>query len=154
MPQLMRTPIHSKTCNNRTLGQFCQMLRGALMQEDISVSGNHHPPTKNRITILEWKHHQSTWKELLWHPEPRWPCSAGCQSSRPEIKNHAQSMWKLIWTNLGAHLLLSKLLDLLDSPGRLVLEADPVQPLVHVDRVLTSDDLHILIIDKFWSFHC
>ena len=55
---------------------------------------------------------------------------------------------------LGAHLLLSKLLDLLDSPGRLVLEADPVQPLVHVDGVLTSDDLHILIIDKFWSFHC
>ena len=46
-------------------------------------------------------------------------------------------------TDLGSHLLLSKLLDLLDSPGRLVLEADPVQPLVHVDRVLTGDDLHI-----------
>ena len=42
---------------------------------------------------------------------------------------------------LGSHLLLSKLLDLLDSPGRLVLEPDSMQPLVHVDRVLAGNDL-------------
>ena len=46
-------------------------------------------------------------------------------------------------TDLGSHLLLSKLLDLLDSPGRLVLEPDPMQPLVHVNGVLTGDDLYI-----------
>ena len=44
-------------------------------------------------------------------------------------------------TDLGSHLLLSKLLDLLDSPGRLVLEPDSMQPLVHVDRVLACNDL-------------
>ena len=43
----------------------------------------------------------------------------------------------------GAHLLLGKLLDLLDSPGRLVLEPNPVQPLMHVDGVLTGDDLDV-----------
>ena len=44
-------------------------------------------------------------------------------------------------TDLGSHLLLGKLLDLLDSPGRLVLEPDSMQPLVHVDRVLAGNDL-------------
>ena len=44
-------------------------------------------------------------------------------------------------TDLGSHLLLSKLLDLLDSPGRLVLEPDSMQSLVHVDCVLAGDDL-------------
>ena len=48
---------------------------------------------------------------------------------------------KIIRTDLGAHLLLSKLLDLLDSPGRLVLEPDSMQPLVHVDCVLAGNDL-------------
>merc|ERR1712233_160025 len=42
---------------------------------------------------------------------------------------------------LGAHLLLSKLLDLLDSPGSLVLEANAMQPLVHVDGVLPRPHL-------------
>merc|ERR1719385_227022 len=42
---------------------------------------------------------------------------------------------------LGAHLLLSKLLDLLDSPGSLVLEANAMQPLVHVDGVLPRHHL-------------
>merc|ERR1719370_2193439 len=42
---------------------------------------------------------------------------------------------------LGSHLLLSKFLDLLDSPGSFVLEADAVQPLVHVDGVLPRHHL-------------
>ena len=46
-------------------------------------------------------------------------------------------------TDLGSHLLLSKLLDLLDGPGRLVLEPDSMQPLVHVDRVLAGNDLEV-----------
>ena len=48
---------------------------------------------------------------------------------------------KIIRTDLGAHLLLSKLLDLLYSSGCLVLEPDAMQPLVHVDSVLAGDDL-------------
>merc|ERR1719477_21749 len=42
---------------------------------------------------------------------------------------------------LGAHLLLSKLLDLLNSSGCAILEPNTVQPLVHVDGVLTGNDL-------------
>merc|ERR1719242_28413 len=57
---------------------------------------------------------------------------------------------------LGAHLLLSKLLDLLDSPGRLVLEPNPVQPFVHVDGVLTGNDLahsgSLLLLATRWHF--
>merc|ERR1719297_662813 len=42
---------------------------------------------------------------------------------------------------LCAHLLLGKLLDLLHSPRSLVLEADTMQPLVHVDGVLPRHHL-------------
>ena len=110
------------------------------------------PPTDiNYISFLYFKHHQGTWKELLEHPEPRWPCSNGCQSSHPETKTRDCRIYiQLIWTDLGAHLLLSKLLDLLHSPGRLVLEPNPVQPLMHVDGVLTGNDLRWVIVRKFW----
>ena len=42
---------------------------------------------------------------------------------------------------LGAHLLHGKLADLLEGAGGLLLGADAVQPLVEVDRVVTSDHL-------------
>ena len=42
---------------------------------------------------------------------------------------------------LGAHLLLGKLLDLLDGPGSAVLEADAVEPLVQVDGVFSGHHL-------------
>merc|ERR1719186_1259693 len=57
---------------------------------------------------------------------------------------------------LGSHLLLSKLLDLLDGPGRLVLEPDSMQSLVHVDRVLAGNDLahggDLLLLTTGWHF--
>merc|ERR1719411_1785077 len=42
---------------------------------------------------------------------------------------------------LGTHLLLSKLLDLLDCSGSAIFESDTVESLVEVDGVLASDDL-------------
>merc|ERR1719384_2182390 len=42
---------------------------------------------------------------------------------------------------LGSHLLLCKLLDLLDSSGSPVLEADAVEPLVEVDSVFAGHHL-------------
>ena len=42
---------------------------------------------------------------------------------------------------IGSHLLLGELLDLLDSPGSAVLEADAVKPLVQVDGVLAGHHL-------------
>ena len=42
---------------------------------------------------------------------------------------------------VGSHLLLSKLLDLLDGPWGPVLEANTVEPLVQVDGVLAGNDL-------------
>ena len=42
---------------------------------------------------------------------------------------------------LGSHLLLGKLLHLLDGSGSPVLEPDAMQPLVQVDGVLTGDNL-------------
>merc|ERR1712062_239008 len=66
------------------------------------------------------------------HPEGDSPHSLGPDGLvQPGVDPHV----------LGAHLLLSKLLNLLHSTGSAVLEPDTVQPLVQVDGVLPGDDL-------------
>merc|ERR1719164_263150 len=66
------------------------------------------------------------------HPEGDAPHSLGPDGLvKPGVDPHV----------LGAHLLLSKLLDFLDGAGSAVLEPDSVEPLVEVDGVLAGHDL-------------
>ena len=109
------------------------------------MSGNHHPSTFKLSNCQTTK--ASTIDKPEWNSADTLGPDGLVQASiDPDVLEYGLFHGPIECvpvTDLGSHLLLSKLLDLLDSPGRLVLEPDPVQPLVHVDGVLTGDDLHI-----------